>query len=86
MPDRTGENIGWDGADRAVAEAIAARNAALRRPIVVGLAGAQGSGKSTMAPRIAALLAERGLQTAAIALDDFYLTYGRVPSARPYWT
>lgn len=40
----------------------------------VGLAGAQGSGKSTMAPRLSAELAGEGLRTALLALDDFYLT------------
>ncbi|MCT2559982.1 kinase [Tsuneonella sp. YG55] len=74
MPDRTGPDLTWQAADRAVARAIAARHAALRRPVLVGLAGAQGSGKSTMAPRLAALLAELELRTAVLALDDFYLT------------
>lgn len=64
----------WDEADRAVARAIADRHAALGRPVLIGLAGAQGSGKSTMAPRIAAQLVDRGLRTAILALDDFYLT------------
>lgn len=41
---------------------------------MVGLAGAQGSGKTTMAPRLAARLAERGLRSAVLSLDDFYLT------------
>ncbi|WP_067681993.1 hypothetical protein [Tsuneonella dongtanensis] len=57
-----------------MADAVAACHSALGRPVLVGLAGAQGSGKSTMAPRIAALLAEKGLGTAILALDDFYLT------------
>lgn len=74
MPDRTGAPLGWDAADSAVAEAIAGRHAALRRSILVGLSGAQGSGKSTMAPRLAALLAQRGLCAVVLALDDFYLT------------
>jgi D-glycerate 3-kinase len=43
-------------------------------PIVVGLAGAQGSGKSTMAPRLATRLEEAELRAATLALDDFYLT------------
>lgn len=66
--------MSWEAADRAVADAISARHAASVRPVLVGLAGAQGSGKSTMAPRVAALLAGHGLRTAVLALDDFYLT------------
>lgn len=56
-----------------MAEAIADRHAILGRRVLIGLSGAQGSGKSTMAPRIAALLAERGFQATVLALDDFYL-------------
>lgn len=74
MPDRPGTQLGWEAVDRAVAEAIADRHAALARRVLIGLAGAQGSGKSTMAPRIAALLADRGLRTTILALDDFYLS------------
>ena len=64
----------WARADAAAAEAITARFAAAHRPILVGLAGAQGSGKSTMAPRLVARLAAMGLRGAVLALDDFYLT------------
>jgi D-glycerate 3-kinase len=66
--------VNWGAADRAVAAAIVDRRASLDRPILVGLAGAQGSGKTTMAPRLASLLDEAGLSTAVLALDDFYLT------------
>lgn len=41
---------------------------------VVGICGAQGSGKSTMSTVLAALLAERGKKVATISLDDLYLT------------
>jgi D-glycerate 3-kinase len=61
----------WDQADAAAAEAIVAQFQGT--PLVVGLAGAQGSGKSTMAPRLAARLSAAGLQTEVLALDDFYL-------------
>ncbi len=74
MHDRTGENLTWEGADCAVADAIAARHAKLGRPVLIGLAGSQGSGKSTMAQRIAALLDKKEMRTAVVALDDFYLT------------
>jgi len=41
-----------------------------RRPLVVGMCGTQGSGKSTLA----AALARRFPRTAALSLDDLYLT------------
>jgi D-glycerate 3-kinase len=40
---------------------------------MVGLCGAQGSGKSTIAGATVRLLSERGLDAVAISLDDFYL-------------
>ncbi len=66
--------MSWAAADRAAVDAICARQADAGRPAFVGLAGAQGSGKTTMAHRLAALLEARGLRTAVLALDDFYLT------------
>ena len=59
---------------RPAAERIAARRASLGRPIVVGLCGSQGSGKSTMAGFLKALLEARGLKAAILSLDDIYLT------------
>jgi D-glycerate 3-kinase len=53
--------------------AIARRRAALGRPIAVGLAGAQGSGKTTMAKRLGTMLHSEGLLAVALSLDDFYL-------------
>jgi D-glycerate 3-kinase len=61
-----------------VCEPLAAR--AQRRRIdrkrcaVIGLCGAQGSGKTTVARYAARLLEERGLRAVALSLDDFYLT------------
>jgi D-glycerate 3-kinase len=43
------------------------------RPAVVGLCGAQGSGKSTIAAAAVRLLADRGLSAVALSLDDIYL-------------
>lgn len=43
------------------------------RPIIIGLAGAQGSGKSTATAGLVKLLTERGYKAAAVSLDDFYL-------------
>jgi D-glycerate 3-kinase len=59
---------------RPVAAAIASRRAELGRPIVVGLCGSQGSGKSTMSAFLRTLLRDRGLRAAVISLDDLYLT------------
>lgn len=61
-----------------VCEPLAAR--AQRRRIdrkrcaIIGLCGAQGSGKSTVAKYAARLLEARGMRTVALSLDDFYLT------------
>ncbi|GGE05206.1 kinase [Tsuneonella deserti] len=62
----------WEQADAAVAEAIRAKVGGER--LVVGLSGAQGSGKSTMAPRLVQRLSAAGLRAQVLALDDFYLT------------
>ena len=64
----------FDAADALVADLIAACHALHARPVAIGLAGAQGSGKSTMAARLRVLLEARGLRAAVLSLDDFYLT------------
>ncbi len=64
----------FDAADALVADLIVACRAMHGRPVAVGLAGAQGSGKSTMAARLRVLLEMRGLRAAVLSLDDFYLT------------
>lgn len=45
-----------------------------RRPVVIGLCGAQGSGKSTLAAAVEAACASEGLRAATLSLDDLYLT------------
>ena len=61
----------------AVCRPLADRAEALHRAkaatAVVGLCGAQGSGKSTIAAVTAHLLGARGLSTAVLSLDDVYL-------------
>ncbi|HWL46654.1 MAG TPA: kinase [Sphingomonadaceae bacterium] len=64
---------------RRIAAALALRARAKGGPIVVGLCGSQGSGKSTMAAFLARLLNEDGLPTAILSLDDLYLD----PEQRP---
>jgi D-glycerate 3-kinase len=46
----------------------------VRRPIVIGLCGAQGSGKSTAAAAVHAALTADGIRSVVLSLDDFYLT------------
>ncbi len=63
-----------DRIHRPAAERIAEARRSIGRPIVAGLCGSQGSGKSTMAAFLKALLEARGLKTAVLSLDDIYLT------------
>jgi D-glycerate 3-kinase len=53
---------------------LARRAQAHGRQLVVGMCGAQGSGKSTAARILTRLLAGLGLTTVALSIDDFYLT------------
>jgi D-glycerate 3-kinase len=47
---------------------------AKRAPLVVGICGAQGSGKTTLVAALAQALEAEGIATAALSLDDLYLT------------
>jgi D-glycerate 3-kinase len=61
-----------------IADFIARCRSSRGRCVVIGLAGAQGSGKSTVAALVGAqLLAGRGFRMLALALDDFYLQKAR---------
>jgi len=42
-------------------------------PMVYGIAGLQGTGKSTLAAQMAALARTRGLSVVVLSIDDFYL-------------
>src|SRR3546814_34904 len=44
-----------------------------RRPAVIGLCGAQGSGKTTLTRAVLEACAGAGLQAAALSIDDLYL-------------
>ena len=63
---------------------LADRIAAMaKRPLVVGVNGAQGSGKSTLCHFLEVLLADRGLRAVTLSLDDLYLTKAeRMEAAR----
>jgi D-glycerate 3-kinase len=56
-----------------VAAEIARRARDSDAPLLVGLCGSQGSGKSTMAAFLRALLEAEGLPTAILSIDDLYL-------------
>ncbi|UVO50676.1 kinase [Sphingomonas sp. SUN019] len=59
---------------RPLAAEIAAWRRAAGRPLVVGINGAQGSGKTTLCAFLTEiLLPELGLTAVTLALDDFYL-------------
>jgi len=59
----------------AIAEWLRARHAAASGPLVAGICGAQGSGKSTMSLALAAALdCGAGLKVAILSIDDFYLS------------
>lgn len=58
-----------------LAERINALHVILRRPIVIGINGAQGSGKTTLTLFLANWLQhELGLSVASLSLDDLYLS------------
>jgi D-glycerate 3-kinase len=62
-----------EGYWRPLADEIARRKSG-ERPLLVGINGAQGSGKSTVCRFLEVLLAERGLVAVTLSLDDLYLT------------
>lgn len=60
---------------RPIAAAIAARAADAVQPLIIGVSGSQGSGKSTLCRVFEVLLHENhGLHAATLSLDDLYLT------------
>lgn len=57
-----------------VIDSIVAKQASKQSPIVIGINGAQGSGKTTLAEYLSLRLNARGLKAMNMSLDDFYLT------------
>jgi D-glycerate 3-kinase len=58
-----------------VLDALLARAARLRRPLLAGISGLQGSGKSTLARELGVSARARGVRCEVLSLDDVY--YGR---------
>ena len=48
----------------------------VRRPVVQGILGSQGTGKTTLAIVLSRILAEFGLSVCQLSIDDLYKTYG----------
>jgi D-glycerate 3-kinase len=67
--------LAFEQSDAVLVDNILASIERLGRPIVVGLCGAQGSGKSTTAARLAAHIEAAGRRVAVVSIDDFYLTH-----------
>jgi len=57
-----------------IGEWLVARQKTATGPLIAGICGAQGSGKSTMSLALAAALDRAGLRVAALSIDDFYLS------------
>jgi D-glycerate 3-kinase len=71
---RSGGAAAAEDADSLLLDQIVSARERCGRPVVIGLCGAQGSGKSTTAGRLAARLEVDGYTTAVLSIDDFYLT------------
>lgn len=56
---------------------LLARRRQLNRPLLVGINGAQGTGKSTLAGFLTLMLRDHSLRVANLSLDDFYLDSAR---------
>lgn len=61
--------------DAVVAQVHAVLAQTAKRPVVIGLCGAQGSGKTTLARAVMDACAGEGLRAAVLSLDDLYFTH-----------
>jgi len=74
LPEQYRDTI--SGALLPLADSLAARIRRSDSLVVVGLCGAQGSGKSTAAAVVCELLEQQELPALAVSIDDFYLPHG----------
>ena len=58
-----------------LAEAIALQHHIKKKPLLVAVNGAQGTGKSTLALFLQAFLQDQGKRVAVLSIDDLYYTY-----------
>ena len=56
---------------------LAARQKALGRPLIQGILGGQGTGKTTMGRMLSLILSHLGDRTLSLSIDDLYKTYGQ---------
>ena len=75
MTAKTGSGVfaDWSAVDATLVNAIADLRSRAGKKVLIGIAGAQGSGKTTLVQRLAVDLEQRGLPAAVLSLDDFYL-------------
>ncbi len=71
---RPEEMAGAEAADRVMTALLPRLARAGRAPFVLGICGAQGSGKSTVTAVLAGRLRAEGLNCAVLSLDDLYLS------------
>jgi D-glycerate 3-kinase len=71
---RSGKAAAAEDADGPLLDQILSARKRCGRPVLIGLCGAQGSGKSTTAARLAAKLQVSGYTAAVLSIDDFYVT------------
>lgn len=57
-----------------LAQRLIALHRQVQRPLLVGINGAQGTGKSTLALVLQQLLKDQGLSSVIVSIDDLYLT------------
>lgn len=70
---RYGDRMTDIGTAQIVDALCMANEAKARSPFLVGIAGSQGCGKSTLAREMERMVADRGLRVGTLSIDDLYL-------------